>query len=111
MDPRVGHLKVVKQVVQYLKRIMQLGWINGIQSQIIIKTKSEKATQVLFSSPPFKLFDYAHSNYVSDSEEKKSARKNYFFVYRAIVFWYSNKQYTVLTLTTKAEYITLGYTA
>lgn len=111
MDPRVGHLKVVKQVVQYLKRIMQLEWINRTQSQIIIKTKSEKAIQALFSSPPFKLFDYAHSNYISDSEEKKSIRRNYFFVHRAIVSWYSNKQYTVLTFITKAEYITLGYIA
>lgn len=46
-------------------------------------------TKVLASSPPFTLIKYANSNYICDSKDKKIVIDNCFFIYKAIVSWYS----------------------
>lgn len=70
----------------------------------MVKTKSEKAAQVLFNLPPFELISYVDSNSIGNLEDRKLVMGNYFFIHGVIVFWYSKKQHIISISTTKAEY-------
>ena len=61
------------------------------------------------SPPLFCLIKYVNSNYAGNSKDRKSVIGTCFFLQGVIVFWYSKKQHTVLTSTTKVEYIALKY--
>lgn len=97
-DPRVGHLKAAKRVVRYLKEMMQLGIIYGTSSSTD-------------SSQPYGFVGYADSNYAGDPEDRKSVIGYCFFINGAVASWCSEKQRTVSTSTTEADYITLGHAA
>lgn len=104
-DPRVGHLKVAKRVVRYLKGTMHLGLMYGGTLQ------SDGQTLAPVAPPPYGLVGYANSNYAGDPEDRKSVMGNCFYVNGAVVSWCSKKQRTVSTSTTEAEYIALGHAA
>ncbi len=100
-DPRKIHLREAKRVVQYLKGTMQLGFIYG--------RASDGRSPTL--PPPYGIIGYADSNFAGDPEDQKSVMGNCFFFNGAVVLWSSNKQRTVSTSITEAEYITLGHEA
>lgn len=64
-DPRVGHLKVAKRVVQYRKWTMYLRIIYG----------ASKVKDLLYG-----LIRYADSNYAGDPKDRKSVMGNCFFI-------------------------------
>lgn len=97
VDPRVGHLKAVKQIVWYLKSIMHLGIIYEINS-----SPSQKVSDP--QSP-------ANSNYAGNPEDWKLVMEYYFFINGIVVLWCSKKQQTISTSTIKTEYIALGHAA
>lgn len=100
-NPRKSHLQVAKRVVQYLKRIIQLGLVYG--------QKPERAIpRNLF---PYDLIRYVKSNFAGYLEDRKFVMGYYFFFNRAVVLWSSKKQRIVSISTTKAEYIALEYAA
>lgn len=109
-DLRVGHLKAVKRVVQYLKSTIQLKLTYGIWPEQT-RTKSKKKAKIPMRPVIIRLIGYINSNYASDLEDRKSVIGNNFFIYRAIVFWCHKKQCIVSPSITKAEYITLGHSA
>lgn len=84
-DPRMGHLKAAKQVVQYLKGTMHLGLTYGVHPH------SEKETKTSANPPPFGLIEYADSNYAGDPKDKKSVMGHCFFLHGAVVSWCSKK--------------------
>ncbi len=104
-DPRIGHIKATKKVVCYLKGTMHLGRIYGA------KAKDKGETKAPIAPSPFGLIGYGDSSYAGDPEDKKSVMGYCYFINGAIVSWCSKKQKTVLTSTTKAEYIALGHAA
>lgn len=71
--------------------------------------KDERETKAPIAPSPFKLIGYGDSSYAGDSEDRKSVIRYCYFINRAIVFWYSKKQITVLTSTIEAKYIALGH--
>lgn len=85
LDPRIGHMKVAKKVICYLKGMMHLGFIYGTQTKDVRKTKAPIA---LFS---FRLIRYGDSSYVRDLEDKKLVMGYYYFFNRAIISWCSKK--------------------
>lgn len=57
----------------------------------------------------YSLTSYMDSNFASDPKNQKLVMSYCFFLNRVIVFWYSKKQKTVLTSTTKAKYIVFDH--
>lgn len=92
---KIGHLKVIKQDMQYLKRIIHL--------EIIYDTSKVKNLS-------YELIRYIVSNYPGDPKDCKSIIKNCFFINGKVVSWYNTKQRIVFTSITKAKYIVLGHT-
>lgn len=74
-DPRNGPLQAAKQVVQYLKRTMEMGLIFG----------RESANRLPRDPPPYRLIGYADSNFARDPEDRKSVMGYCFFFNGAIV--------------------------
>ena len=67
---RVGHLRVARKVLRYLKGIMHLEITYKI-SMIDLKS--------------YDLIGYADSNYAGNLEDKKSVMDHYFFINGAVV--------------------------
>lgn len=100
LDCRAGHIKVAKKVMRYLKEMIHLG--------LVYESSQSKA------SASYSLFDpvgYEDTSYAGDSENGQSVMGYCYFLNRAIVSWYSKKQRTISTSTTKAKYIALGHVA
>nr|XP_027193500.1 uncharacterized protein LOC113788178 [Cicer arietinum] len=56
-------------------------------------------------SPKYKLSGYCDSNYVGDKLEKKNTSGNFTFLGDNLISWSSERQSTIVMLTTKVEYI------
>lgn len=106
-DPKVRHLKVAKRVVQYLKDTMHLGLTYRAHPKPEKEEKKKAKTKIPVRQSMFGLIWHIDSNYLGDLEDKKSVMGHYFFIYRVLISWYSKKQKTVSTSTTKVEYIAL----
>lgn len=103
IDPRVGHLRVAKRVVLYLKSTMYLGIIYDASNS---PSHGASNRQLLY-----RLVGYAKSNYTGNLKDQKSMMGHCFFINRIVVLWYSKKQQTVSISTTEVEYIALGHVA
>ena len=103
-NPQIGHMKVTKKVVHYLKNIMHLGLIYSDHF------KNEKETKALITSFPFGLIEYRDNSYVRDPKNKKFIMGYCYFINILFISWCSKKQRIVSTSITEAEYIALGYT-
>lgn len=75
VDLRKNTLQVAKKAVQYLKKIMQLGFIYEIMSDERLSTLP----------PPYILIRYANNNFAGDLKNKKLVIKNSFFLNEAVV--------------------------
>lgn len=78
-----------------------------MQLSLVYERTSDRRLSIF--SPPIGLIGYANSNFAGDPKDRKSVIENCFFLNGAVVLWSSKKQQTVLTLTTKAEYIVFGH--
>ncbi len=78
-DPRIGHMKVAKKVVCYLKGTMHLGLIYGA------KAKDKGETKAPIAPSLFGLIGYGDSSYAGDPEDRKSVMRYCYFINRAIV--------------------------
>lgn len=96
VNPWIGHLRVAKQVVQYLKSTIHLR-ITYEVSNIDLRS--------------YKLVEYVNSNYASDLKDRKSVMGHYFFFDHIVISWCNKKQQTVSTSITRAKYIALDYIA
>lgn len=98
-DPRVGYLRIAKQVLCYLKGTITLDieWGNNFAGYQLGGRYGE-----------LRIVKYANSNYAGNLEDKKSIIGYYFFLGGAIVTWCSKRQYTVSTSTLEAEYIAVS---
>lgn len=99
-DPRVGHIRIAKQVVRYLKGSASLSLCYGRETRV-----------VGHDAYKYGLVGCADSNYAGDPEDRKSVMGYCFFFNGALATWSSKKQITVSTSTTEAEYIALGHGA
>ena len=96
-DPQVSHIRAIRRVLQYLKRMMNLEiHYNSLYND----------TQHLLT-----ILDYADSNFAEDISERKSIMRYCFFLVRGVISWCLKKQCTVSTSTTEAEYITIKHAA
>ena len=96
-DPQIGHIRVIRKVLQYLKETMNLEiHYNSLYND----------TQYLLTT-----LGYTDSNFAGDISERKFIMGYCFFLVRGVISWCSKKQHTVLTSTTEAEYITIGHAA
>ena len=96
-DPQIDHIKVIRRVLQYLKKMMNLRiHYNSLYND----------TQHLLTT-----LDYTDSNFAGDISERKSTMRYCFFLVRGVISWCLKKQHTVSTSTTEAEYITIGHAA
>ena len=105
-NPRVGHLKVAKKVVRYLKDIMYLGLT--YRAHLKCKEEEKARSKAPISQSIFSVIWYVDNNYVVNLKDRKLVIGHGFFIYGAIVSWYSKKQKTVSNFTIKAKYIALG---
>ena len=98
-DSWIGHLRIAKQVLCYLKRMITLGikWGNNPAGHRLGGKYRE-----------LEVVGYADSSYVSDLQDKKSITGYCFFLGRAIVTWCSKRQRTVSTSTSEAEYVAVS---
>lgn len=84
-DSRIYHLKIVKQVIRYLKSIIYL----------ILKYRDtfqlDWQTYALLVFPSYRLVNYTNNKNAGDFKNRKSMIKNCFYVNKAIVSWYSKK--------------------
>lgn len=85
VDLRIGYMKVVNRVVQYLKDILYLGLV--YKSQL----KDEGETKVPISPLLFGLIGYGDNSYTRDSKNRKSVMEYCYFINEVIVSWYSKK--------------------
>ena len=96
-DPQIDHTRAIRRVLQYLKRIMNLGiHYNSLYND----------TQHLLTT-----LGYTDSNFTGDISEQKSTMRYCFFLVRGVISWCSKKQCTVSTSITEAEYIIIGHAA
>ena len=98
-DPRIGHLRIAKQVLRYLKGTITLGieWGNDPAGHRSGGKYGELG-----------VVGYADSSYAGNLEDRKSIIGYYFFFGRAIVTWCSKRQHTVSTSISEAEYVTVS---
>ena len=98
-DPRMEYLRIVKQILRYLKGTITLGieWENNLARHRLGERYGELG-----------IVGYADSSYAGNLEDKKSITGNYFFLAGAIVTWYSKRQCTVLTSISEAEYVAMS---
>lgn len=64
-DPCIGHLKVVKKMVYYLKDTIYFGLTYSFPLQSIEQTKA----LIPIGNEPHDLIGYANSNYVGDPKD------------------------------------------
>lgn len=76
-NPRIGHFKAAKKVLQYLKSTMHLG----------ITYKANEITP-----SPYGLRRYTNSNYAGDPKDCKLVMRYCFFINGAVISWCSKKQ-------------------
>ena len=96
-DPQISHIRVIRRVLQYLKRTMNLEiHYNSLYND----------TQHLLTT-----LDYTDSNFTEDISKRKFTMEYCFFLVRGVISWCSKKQHTVSTSTTEAEYITIRHAA
>ena len=94
-DPQISHIRAIRRVLQYLKRIMNLEiHYNSLYDD----------TQHLLTT-----LDYADSNFTGDISERKFTMGYCFFLVGGVISWCSKKQCTVLTSITEAEYIIIRH--
>lgn len=98
-DLRAGHLRIAKQVLRYLKETITLGIV---QENDLADHRCEDKYR------PLGVVGYADNNYAGDPEDRKVVTGYCFFFGGAIVTWCSKQQRTVLTSTSKAEYIAVS---
>lgn len=97
-------MRTAKRVVKYLKgSIMYLGLV---YNRHVIGQRNNEG---FHSLQPFGLIGYANRNLVSGPENRKPVMGYCFFMAGALLLWSSNKQRTVSSSITEAEYIVLGY--
>lgn len=77
--------------------------------ELVYGQRPDKSSPTLLAL--YKLVGYRDSNFAGDPKDKKSVIRYYFFLNGVLILWSSKKQRTILTLTTKAEYIIIGHTA
>ena len=70
-DPQIGHIRVIKRVLQYLKRTMNLE---------IHYNNSYNDTQNLLTT-----LNYVNSNFTEDISEQKSTMRYCFFLVRGVI--------------------------
>lgn len=99
VDSRKGHLEVAKRIVRYFCGTMEMSLMYGRKLN----------NQMLRNPLLIGLIRFADSSFTGDPKDRKSVISYYFFLNGAVVSWYSKKQRTVLTLTTKAKYIALSH--
>ena len=98
-DPRIGHLRIAKQVFCYLKRTITLGieWGNDSAGHRAGEKYGEMG-----------VLEYADSSYAGDIEDRKSITGYYFFFGGGVITWCSKWQQTVSTSTSKAKYVAVS---
>ena len=98
-NPQIGHLRIAKQVLRYLKGTITLNieWRNNPIGHRL-RGKYEELEVV----------GYADCSYANDLEERKSITRYCFFFGGAIVTWYNKRQRTVSTSTLEAEYMVVS---
>lgn len=89
-DPRVGHMRIAKQVVRYLEGTASLSLCYARDVEIMGHRKHK-----------YGLIGYAGLNYAGDPEDRKSFMGYCFFFNGALATWSSKKQRTVSTLQQK----------
>lgn len=79
-DPYMGHLRVTKQVLRYLKNTITLGieWGNDPAGH-----RAEEKYRKMY------VVRYANNSYAGDIEDRKLIIGYYFFFGKGIVTWYS----------------------
>lgn len=74
-NPRRNYLQIAKKVVQYLKKIMQLG---------LVYSKKPNTT-LPRDPPPYGLLGYTNSNFAGDLKDWKSVIGYCFFLNRVVI--------------------------
>ena len=102
-DPQIGHIRIAKQTLRYLK---------GISTLIIIWERNPLGQQDKKGKyGSCKVVGYANSSYVRDINDQKSITGYCFFLGGAITTWYSKRQQTISTPTSEAKYVAMSYGA
>lgn len=104
-DSRIYHLKIVKQVIRYLKGIIYL------RLKYRDTFQSDWQTYALLVFPSYRLVDYTNNNYAGNSKDRESIIENCFYMNKAIVSWYNKKQQIILTFIIRAKYIAFNFVA
>ena len=94
-DPQIDHTKVIRRVLQHLKRTINL--------EIHYNSLYNDMQHLLMT------LNYMNSNFTEDISERKSIMGYCFFLVRGVISWCLKKQHIVSTSTTEAEYITIGH--
>lgn len=81
-NPRKSHLWVLKRVVRYLKKTMQMGFIFD---------RANATRRLPQDLPLYGLVGYVNNNFTRDLEDRKSVMGYYFFLNGVIVLWNSKK--------------------
>ena len=102
-DPRIDHICIAKQILQYLKRTSTLGIVWGRNP---IEHQDEKGKYESYEA-----VSYADSSYIGDIDDQNSITGYYFFFGGAITTLYSKKQQTVLDSTSEAKYVAMSHKA
>lgn len=102
-DPRVGHIRIAKQSVRYLKGTSTLGIIWG-RNPAGHRDQEDK-----YGS--FEVVGYADSSYAEDVNDRKFITGYCFFLGGAIITWCNKRKQTVSTSTSEAEYVAMSHGA
>lgn len=76
-DLKIGHMKVTKKVVKYLKGTIHL--------KLVYKLQSQSQSDALIVPFLFNLIRYKNRSYVSNFEDKKFVIRYYYFLNKAII--------------------------
>ena len=79
VDTRIGHMKVAKKVVRYLKGKMHLGLIYRDH------LKDKRETKALITPSLFGLIRYGNSSYVKDPKDRNSVMRYCYFINKAVI--------------------------
>ena len=102
-DPRIGHMRIAKQTLRYLKGTSTLGIVWG-KDPAGHRNQEDK-----YGS--FGVVGYADSSYAGDIDNRKSITGYCFFLGGAITTWCSKQQRTISTSTSEAEYVAMSHGA
>lgn len=97
-DPLVEYLRIIKQVLRYLKKTNTIGIIQG---------KDLAGYQKRYKS--HKVISYANSSYTEEIDDQKSITGYSFFFRRANNTWCNKQQGTISTLLSEAKYVAMSY--